>query len=81
MSIGIQNCKFAFQCDKKWDDLVSAWTWTKVKYCGDCKRSVYLCESDEELGLALKQDYCVAVPANITSKASQPSMLIGRVSR
>ena len=78
MSFGIKNCKFAFQCNKKWDDLVLAWTWTKVRYCGNCRRAVYLCQTDEELALALKQGHCVAVPADITS---QPSMLLGRVIR
>ena len=64
MDVSIRNCQFAFRYDKKWDDLTQPWSWPKVRFCDDCRKSVHLCETDDELVDAIKNNRCVAIPKN-----------------
>ena len=67
VDVSIRNCQFAFKCEKKWDELTQPWSWPKVRFCDDCKKSVHLCETGDELVDAIKNNRCVAIPQNIES--------------
>ena len=60
----IRNCQFAFKYEKKWDELTQPWSWPTVRFCDDCKKSVHLCATDDELVDAIKNNRCVAIPKN-----------------
>jgi hypothetical protein len=60
----IRNCRFAFRCSQQWETL-SVGPHPRQRYCGECERHVVLCESDDELRVALRRIDCVAIPANL----------------
>ncbi len=64
VDVSIRNCQFAFKCEKKWDELTQPWSWPKVRFCDDCKKSVHLCDTGDELVDAIKNNRCVAIPKN-----------------
>ena len=58
----IRNCRFAYKCEKTWDDLiVDASSSRSVRFCDDCEKSVFLCETDTELAKAIRLNRCVAI--------------------
>jgi len=59
MAIDVENCKFAFKCTKKWEELAKT-EQPKVRFCDTCSENVYLCESLQELDAAVKAGHCVA---------------------
>lgn len=42
--------------------LLSLTEQVKVRFCGECKREVFLCDSEEELAFHVKESHCVAIP-------------------
>lgn len=60
MNTLIRNCKFAFRCEKKWENLKPSGIPT-VRHCTDCKRDVHYCQSDEDLATAIRENLCVAI--------------------
>ncbi len=77
----IRNCRFAFRCDKEWQDLTET-TFPKVRFCGDCERDVFLCTTDAQLAEAIRLNRCVALVQNRSTKdAPSPgdgdSLLVG----
>ncbi|WP_462137562.1 hypothetical protein [Candidatus Mycalebacterium sp.] len=56
----IENCEFAFKCPLLWESL-SETEDEKIRFCGECKRNVYICENDEELTKHAQRGDCVAV--------------------
>ncbi len=48
MSLTIRNCRFAFKCQQKWDDLKDTRD-DAVRFCRECQREVYLSLDDESL--------------------------------
>ena len=63
----IRNCKFAYRCDRKWEDLDRHYKNNKtplpddVRYCGECEKAVYKITDDKELIGAIKLNRCVAI--------------------
>ena len=56
----LRNCKFKFRCFKGWDDLEET-DQIAVRFCGECKKPVYYCETQEQLNFAIANDKCVAI--------------------
>jgi len=56
----IRNCRFAFKCNKQWADLRET-RFSKVRFCVDCQRDVFLCTTDGELREAVRLNRCVAL--------------------
>lgn len=56
----IRNCKFAFKCTKKWEELVKTEN-KSIRFCGDCERDVHFCRTDAELTKAIKFNECIAI--------------------
>lgn len=73
----LRNCKLAFKCDARWDDLVLTGR-SKVRFCNDCQQEVHRCETDEELLQAIRSNLCVAIPAPYANTANEEDrVLIG----
>lgn len=56
----LRNCKFAFKCDKRWDDLTRT-SFPQVRFCNECSRDVFLCATDAELAESVRLNRCVAI--------------------
>ena len=59
-NITIRNCKFAYKCEMKWDELDETEE-DEIKFCRGCQKEVFLCETDEELTQSIKRNRCVAI--------------------
>lgn len=58
-NVSIRNCRFAFKCDKKWDDLDETRD-TLIRFCNTCEKEVHFCEDDNELAQNVRLNRCVA---------------------
>lgn len=56
----IRNCQFAFQCKASWESLEIKKN-AKVRFCKDCGKNVYLCETDDDLVNNVERNRCVAI--------------------
>jgi hypothetical protein len=58
----IRNCKFRYKCKQRWQGLDEIDPEEdRVRYCRVCCENVYLCETDEELLEAMRNNRCVAL--------------------
>jgi hypothetical protein len=57
--ISIRNCRFAFKCEMKWDDLNETGD-EDIRFCNSCEKEVYFCINDDELTRAVRLNRCVA---------------------
>ena len=57
--ISIRNCRFAFKCEMKWDDLNETGD-EDVRFCNSCEKEVHFCINDDELARAVRLNRCVA---------------------
>jgi type IV pilus assembly protein PilB len=64
----IQNCRlrFQFKCPKDWDALQET-AEVGVRFCGECHKQVYLCQSKQEAAQHAMAGHCVALPAGFVS--------------
>ena len=58
--LSIRNCKFAYRCSAKWDDLQEI-NDDEVRFCNDCQKEVFFCDSDKTLITFIKLNRCVAI--------------------
>ncbi|MBF0266561.1 MAG: hypothetical protein HQL46_14950 [Gammaproteobacteria bacterium] len=70
----IQNCQFKFKCTQTWDSL-SETDEPQIKHCHDCNRDVHYCRDENELDIAIKKNWCVAIDALDSDKNA--SKLLG----
>ena len=56
----IRNCKFSYRCSAKWDDL-QATDDDDVRFCNDCQKEVFFCDSDDILVAFVKLNRCIAI--------------------
>ncbi len=56
----IRNCKFAFKCSAKWDELQETED-DSIKFCDDCQKEVFFCENDDDLVAQVRLNRCVAI--------------------
>jgi hypothetical protein len=80
----VRNCPSAFKCEKTWDELSPAESAgvraTGIRYCGDCRKNVYLCETIAEICAATKEGKCVAVmAATVADPAADAEDFLGYV--
>lgn len=68
----IRNCKFAYRCDRQWEELDQHYKNNKnllpedVRYCDQCDKAVYKVTDDKSLTKAIKLNRCIAI--EITEK-------------
>jgi len=63
--ISIEQCEFSYRCPKTWDRLFET-NIESVRYCDQCDRNVYLCDSSSEAVDNASKGRCVAVPIELT---------------
>lgn len=58
----VKDCppRFQFQCPQRWFNL-STTEDRNVRFCGECRRNVYLCRDADEWRLHAGQGHCVAI--------------------
>ena len=61
MKIAIENCKFQYQCDQRWEDLEATGDDGRVRFCRACRGRVYYCGDDDALTKHVDEDHCVAI--------------------
>lgn len=60
----IRNCVFSIKCKKKWENMESDMDDDdneNIKFCSDCQKEVYLCETDEDLARNIKLNRCISI--------------------
>lgn len=57
----LRNCVFAFRCKANWDNMTPVDSSGRVRFCLDCQKEVYLCESDQELIHYVVNNKCIAL--------------------
>ena len=60
-NITIRNCTFAFRCKANWDKMTPTDSDGRIRFCLDCQKEVYLCESDQELIHNVVNNRCIAL--------------------
>lgn len=77
-TVNIRNCKFAFRCDRKWDNLIS----TKdpdVKFCDECQQEVLFCHTDADLTEAIVRNRCIAIKIENHLEPARSRVIMGSV--
>jgi hypothetical protein len=65
------GCDMKVVCDKKWTDLLKTGV-DGIRFCADCKKSVFYTNTPAELRLAAERKLCVYIVPN--SSASMPKI-------
>ena len=71
--IACEQVDWRFRCPKQWDDLEETGQ-AGLRYCSACKKTVFFCDSFQELSLRSREGRCVAFQSN----EGQERMLVGR---
>jgi hypothetical protein len=58
--LSIRNCKFAYLCSAKWEDLQKTDD-EEIRFCNACQKEVFFCDSDKTLIAFIKLNRCVAI--------------------
>ena len=61
VSWDIQQCPLAKRCRARWEKLEPVKGDDAIRFCGACERSVYLCQTDEDLVKHSALGRCVAL--------------------
>ncbi len=56
----IRNCIFAVKCSMKWDDLCDTEN-HEIRFCHNCQKEVFFCDTDEKIVDAIKKNKCVSI--------------------
>ncbi len=54
------SCKFKYECDKSWDDLLATEA-DNIRHCDACKQYVFLVEAQSEFDKYASEGKCVAI--------------------
>lgn len=57
------GCDMEVVCDKKWKDLIETDV-DGIRFCGDCKKSVFYTKNPAELRLAAERKLCVYIESD-----------------
>jgi hypothetical protein len=74
----IRNCKFAFRCDRRWDDLIATRD-PDVKFCGECQQEVFFCHTDAALADAIVRNRCIAIHVENHLDSGMPTIRMGSI--
>ncbi len=69
----IRNCKFAFKCSARWDDLQETED-EYIKFCDDCQKEEFFCGNDDDLVAQVRLNRCVAI-----LKPNTKEMILGDI--
>ena len=74
MSISIRNCTFVFKCDRQWS-LLKKTSLPNVRFCEDCEREVFYCETDQQLAESVALNRCVAIQVENHLRSGQGPLM------
>ena len=78
MDLSIRNCKFAYRCNQRWENLTITED-NNIRFCHDCEKEVHRCLTDDELVRSVRLNRCIAitVTAHQGVKLDQPVEMVG----
>jgi len=80
--IKIEQCTFAYQCPKSWDQLFRT-NVDSVRFCDQCEKNVYLSNSSTGALEHASKGECVAIPIELTTESKQEldsrDMVVGMI--
>lgn len=62
--------RFQYRCPNRWETL-SPTEEAGCRYCGDCRRNVYFCDSAEAVKRHARHGDCIAVPCSVTAAVEE----------
>jgi hypothetical protein len=74
--ITLRNCTFAFRCKANWETMLATDSDGRVRFCLDCQKEVFLCQSDDELIHHIANNHCIAL---IRLERGKKRRLLGEV--
>lgn len=60
MDFRIRNCRFAFKCQQKWEELDETSN-DSIRFCNECQKEVHLSIDDDTLVENIRLNRCVAI--------------------
>lgn len=65
----IENCNWDFVCTAKWEELNESpgHDHAKVRFCGECRKNVFLTTGIQDLRVNIEENRCVAIPTDMNS--------------
>lgn len=77
-SSDIWNCKFTFQCPKRWKELTPIdGSDPDIRFCSKCEQKVYRCTTETQLASAIEENRCVAVKLKLSRGDADEIHLVG----
>jgi hypothetical protein len=65
----LPTIRFQYECPNRWEAM-SPTAEAGVRYCADCQRRVYFCDSAESVEQHVLAEDCVTVPQRVTNSVS-----------
>jgi hypothetical protein len=69
------GCDMKVVCDKKWSDLLKTDV-DGIRFCADCKKSVFYTNRPDKLCLAAERQWCVYIVPDISASMAKTKQLI-----
>ena len=76
----IRNCSWGYKCKATWTDL-SLTSNESSRFCSDCEREVYRCETPAELLQAIALNRCVNFPWSLVDATNLDEQDIDRTEK
>jgi hypothetical protein len=74
----LRNCSWGYRCEQTWDALIATDSPIE-KYCSDCDRPVYLCDTLDDLAFVVARNSCAAFLARLIEPTENDVMVVGDV--
>ena len=78
---GTSELNFALECPKRWEKLEPSTRDQKVRFCSECKKSVYFCHDIEEARAHAIEGRCVAVDVSVPRKLHDLDLVANQIIR
>ncbi len=72
--LGKAGCEMEVICDKKWNDLLETEVYG-IRFCTDCKKSVFYTTTPAELRLAAERKLCVYIESHSLASMTKTGKL------
>lgn len=58
--VNLRNCKLAFRCKQKWEEMMPTRDDGTIRFCLDCMTEVFYCTTDQDLIDHIRSNHCIA---------------------
>jgi hypothetical protein len=69
----LRNCFLAYECDADWSALEKTKK-EKIRFCTKCNDEVHQCDTDQELAIAIRENFCIAITS--PCKEDHPAVVL-----